>query len=92
MNDEQRTELSDKDKAIAERIALKAPNDVCPFCFNKRWFFLQENGLYPSIMLSNSNRYPTYSLACTNCGFVRQHIQLIVDGEIEGEVEYAKPR
>lgn len=77
-------------EAIGKRLFLKAPILGCPFCKNVKWFFLSEKDKFPVIMLPDLNNYATYSLACTNCGFVRQHVSEIMDGEIVGEVEFAQ--
>ena len=53
---------------------------------------LLDKRVNPTVMFFDINGYYTYVLACTNCGFVRQHLQPVVDGEVVAEVDYAQPR
>jgi hypothetical protein len=77
-------------KAIGEKITAKAPNLACPFCTNTKWFVLRDKDKFPVVILDNLTNFATYTFACTNCGFVRQHVRSVVDGEVQGEVEYAR--
>lgn len=96
LSDEQQATESAEDtalvKAVGEKLAARAPNVICPFCSNRVWYVLHEKQVFPVVILPNLNNYATYTVACTNCGFVRQHLRPIIEGEITGEVDYAQPR
>lgn len=72
-------------------VAAKVPVAVCPFCRNVRWFSVQLLGEAPVAMLGRRAGMPSYTFVCTNCGFIRQHLRAVVDGDRTGEVEYAQP-
>ena len=74
--------------AIEAKIKPRLRRVICPYCDNTVWFVL-DGSMTPSAVLLTPRPLRAYSLACTNCGFVRQHIRAIVDGEVSGEVVYA---
>ncbi len=83
-----------KDRAwvsdISQKMSAKAPQSICPFCNNTKWFIVGGEPGASMLMFANRTGLATYSFSCTNCGFVRQHLQHVVNGELTGEVVYAK--
>lgn len=78
-------------KTVGEKVSARAPDALCPFCRNKKWYVIGDKELFPVIMLEDLRNFSTYTFACTNCGFIRQHLRDVVEGKISGEVEYAQP-
>jgi hypothetical protein len=80
--------------AISEKLKSKTRKEACPFCTNINWFIIERNSkLLFTVYIDQSGFQHSggvYILACTNCGFVRQHLRMILDGEVDGEVEYAR--
>jgi len=64
---------------------------ICPYCDNTKWFIINTTEQHPVLMLKNLGSFPTYTLSCTNRGFIRQHLSIAVDGEITGETEFFVP-
>lgn len=95
MSDKQISDLDIQDenmlKEVAKKLDSKTKREVCPYCDNKMWFLLNKTDQHPVLMLKNFGNFPTYSLACTNCGFIRQHLSIVVDGEIVGGTEFFVP-
>ena len=78
-------------KLIGAKLDARAPNTVCPFCSNKNWFVLDVGTAITVVAVAGMSNYSTYTFACTNCGFIRQHMRSVVDGEQTGPVDIALP-
>jgi RNase P subunit RPR2 len=81
----------DEANLIEARISGKIKRTSCPYCDNLNWFFLDQRPSPTVVMLLGGRSISTYSFACTNCGYVRQHVEAIVDGAVTAEVQYAQP-
>ena len=74
--------------SVTQKLRDRVVSEACPFCKNLNWF-LMDRAEMTSILSSVGVRgLVTYTLVCTNCGFVRQHVRSIINGEITGEVFY----
>ncbi len=70
---------------ITDKIKKHAKFEVCPFCQNKNWYILGGTGIdkgISRITITLSQFVSAYTLCCQSCGFVRQHVKEIIDGEI----------
>jgi hypothetical protein len=76
---------------IEARVSSKVKRNSCSYCNNLNWFFLDQRPSPTVVMLLGGRSISTYSFACTNCGYVRQHVEAIVDDKITAEVQYAHP-
>jgi RNase P subunit RPR2 len=81
----------DEANLIEARISDKIKRTSCPYCDNLNWFFLNQRASPTVVTLLGTRSISTYSFACTNCGYVRQHVEAIVDEKIAAEVRYAQP-
>ena len=72
-------------KEIAEKINKRTKPAACPFCRCNIWYILNEigsnKGISGMVVATNWQGLPAYTLFCQNCGFVRQHLKQIIDGE-----------
>jgi C4-type Zn-finger protein len=73
-------------KTIFEKISKYTKSRACPFCQNDKWYILNKIKDYKDIsgmvVATNWNGVAAYTFFCTNCGFVRQHVKEIIDGEV----------
>jgi hypothetical protein len=60
---------------------------ILSFCDTEKWFVLNQDSkggpIVGAIMTTilDAGTVPAYTLSCANCGFTRQHVVSIVDGE-----------
>jgi hypothetical protein len=81
------SEAADHEANLIEaRVSSKIKRNSCPYCDNLNWFFLDRWPAPPG-----ARGISTYSFACTNCGYVRQHVEAVVDDKVTAEVQYAQP-
>lgn len=73
---------------ITRKLQSRIISEACPFCNNINWFLIDRETMAGILEFTENRKLTTYTLACTNCGFVRQHLRAVVDGEIIGEVSY----
>ncbi len=68
-------------------------HEACFYCGNLNWFGLDAGFRQTRILsgIGSVGDIPVYSFACTNCGFVRQHVRDVVDGKVTGEVVFDVP-
>jgi transcription elongation factor Elf1 len=57
---------------------------TCSSCGSDEWWAMDVAGLEGSVM---RGRFPVYTLACRNCGLIRQHLKAVVDEELPGQKE-----
>ena len=89
MSDDLRTcpDLNADAVEIKRRIAHWTKWNACPFCDTQDWFVLNRGADGESVVgavvttITDAGKVPAYTLFCGNCGFVRQHVASIVDGE-----------
>jgi predicted RNA-binding Zn-ribbon protein involved in translation (DUF1610 family) len=69
------------------KLKQKGGKHECPVCANTTWYLLGHR-TRPTIIASVSplDHIETYTFACQNCGFVRQHVQVILDGDL-GQID-----
>lgn len=95
MNEKQVSTLDSEETTevnkITEKVNSKTKRSACPYCDNINWFVINNNQIQPVLMLQDSRSYPAYTLSCTNCGFIRQHLSLIIDGFVVGKIEFLVP-
>ena len=68
---------------LIEFFKTKNINGLCPICSTNKWGVVagQEKGITPFIPAKRLlNGWDVYALACMNCGFIRQHLKILVDG------------
>ena len=65
----------------AQFIAVGAGDPVCPICANRSWWHMT-SAHEKRTFLATGMALDVYSLACTNCGFLREHVAEIVDGKV----------
>ena len=63
---------------LHKKIVAVAPNETCPFCENTYWYNLDEPDQESRLEFKDTY-ISTYALACSNCGFVRQHVRAVID-------------
>ena len=73
---------------VTQKLRDKVVSEACPFCRNLNWYLMDRVGTTSTLGFSGDQTAATYTFACTHCGFVRQHIRLVVDGKIAGEAFY----
>lgn len=74
--------------SVIQKLRDKVVSKACPFCQNLNWYLMDRVGAINILGVPEYQNTATYILACTNCGFVRQHVKTIVDGKITGETSY----
>jgi transcription elongation factor Elf1 len=73
---------------VEKRIARWTKRNSCPFCDTQEWFVLSNDSggepIVGAVLTTNvlAGNVPAYTLFCGNCGFVRQHVVPIVDGDV----------
>ena len=79
----------DEIEVIISRVDRKTRGkEICVYCGNLNWFILDQQSGSSVIPLSNGRTVAIYSLGCTNCGFVRQHLRGVIDDEVKAEVDF----
>ena len=78
-------------RAIEQKVHRKLKRTSCPFCDNTNWFVLDQEPAISMVVLRHYNGVAAFSFACTNCGFVRQHVRPVVTGDVTAEVTYSDP-
>ena len=81
--------------AFFERVGA---NPLCPSCGQNVWSVVDEKGVIPVLTFARRDgAYPIpppatglYVMVCTNCGFVRAHSSLIVEGN-GGSLQDSRP-
>ena len=58
-------------------------NETCPMCRNEDWFLLAAGARLSTITQAGHMGHDAFTLACTQCGFVRQHVKQILAGTAE---------
>lgn len=74
--------------SVTQKLRERVISEACPFCRNLNWYLMDRVGTTSILGFTGDQTAATYTFACTNCGFVRQHIRLVVDGKITGEAFY----
>ena len=82
-------EVEKATKEIFDKVTSKTKRQTCPYCDNTNWFIFNVSKDQPTLMVSNLGGFQVYALSCTNCEFVRQHIKMVLDGEIVGETDFS---
>ena len=70
---------------VEKRVSRWTKREICPFCDSKTWYVLtgSADGTHAggAVISMSSAKFPAHTLFCANCGFVRQHLISIVDGQ-----------
>jgi C4-type Zn-finger protein len=80
--------MSDDMRKLADsvdaKLRQKGAKYECPICTNATWYLIG-NQARPTIVpfATPLDSIETYTFACQNCGFIRQHVQVVVDGDLE---------
>ncbi len=73
-------------KKIFDKINGYTKSHACPFCQNEKWYILNKiadnKGISGMVVATSWQGIVAYTLFCQNCGFVRQHVKEIIDGEV----------
>lgn len=78
-------------RVIGDKIKARGAGTTCPFCGNTNWFVLDYGGHSTALkFLETPHSLPVYTLSCVKCGYIRQHLRQIVDGEVGDESEYGE--
>lgn len=64
---------------------------VCWSCGDKNWWLL-DRAHSPSYFVYQNSSLETYSVACMKCGLVRQHVRVILEGEVKKPAGIADER
>ena len=67
-------------KHVQDRLHVLEKNGQCPVCNTTQWALLNSSDVAPHRTATQFSGWPTYALACGNCGFVRHHLKTIFDG------------
>ncbi len=65
---------------VQDRLNLLEKNGHCQVCNTTRWVLLSSGDAAGQTTATQLAGWPTYALACGNCGFVRHHLKSIFDG------------
>ena len=74
--------------SVTEKLRGRAVTEICPLCRNINWYLMDRIEPTNTLHFFENQTAAIYTLACTNCGFVRQHVQAIVDGKITGKTSH----
>ncbi len=67
-------------KHVQDRLHVLERNGQCPVCNTTQWMLLNWNDVTLQATTTQPSKWPTYALACGNCGLVRHHLRSIFDG------------
>jgi len=75
---------SDYVAEVVRRVRAKIAHEQCPMCNHKNWYLFNEPGTETtgSIVAASGEKINAYTFLCAHCGFVRQHVASIVDGDV----------
>ena len=75
----------DRGNEIENSVAQRIKHNSCPFCENQKWYVVTSDEMKPPlsgvVMTNGHGTIPAYTFICGNCGFVRQHVSSVVDGQ-----------
>lgn len=52
--------------------------EACPMCRNEDWFLLGADTHFAMLTHQAQTGHKAFTLACTRCGYVRQHVKQIL--------------
>ena len=65
----------------AQFAAIGTADPACPICANRAWWHMTSTR-QKRMFLASGIALEVYALACTTCGFLREHVAEIVDGKV----------
>jgi C4-type Zn-finger protein len=70
--------------SVDAKLRQKGAKHECPICTNKTWYLIGNEARSTIIpFVSALDSIETYTFACQRCGFVRQHLKVVVDGGLK---------